>query len=103
MNRIAGWWKSIPHLGVCGSSQLWGLQELASGIDVFTPFLCVNFQCHQACRWVDIMDARHDGRRPVTDLNRLNAGLMTLLQSLTPTTGKLGGVVLARDTAQKCC
>lgn len=49
------------------------------------------------------MDARHDGRRPVTDLNRLNAGLMTLLQSLTPTTGKLGGVVLARDTAQKCC
>ncbi|KAL6780665.1 PAP5 [Auxenochlorella protothecoides x Auxenochlorella symbiontica] len=40
-------------------------------------------------RWVDIMDARHDGRRPVTDLNRLNAGLMTLLQSLTPTTEEL--------------
>ena len=36
-------------------------------------------------RWVDIMDHRHDGRRPVCDLDELNGKLLALAEGLSPT------------------
>lgn len=35
-------------------------------------------------RWVDIMDHRHDGRKPVTSMGRLNDALVSLAEELSP-------------------
>ena len=35
-------------------------------------------------RWVDIMDHRHDGRKPIGEMSRLNDALVSMAQELSP-------------------
>lgn len=45
-------------------------------------------------RWVDVMDARHDGRRPIADMDEMNAVLCALVKALQPPPGAWVGSLI---------
>lgn len=44
-------------------------------------------------RWVDVMDARHDGRRPIADMDEMDTILCALVKALQPPPGARVGCV----------